>query len=218
MSKMQSKVYKNKRFHSLCLTFLLIFASVTSLVSCGPAESEAELVAIAGELCEKSIMVNELCFGEGILAEEEGYKSGAYRAAAAASMEKYGVKNLAEIEARVGEVYSLTVTSWIKNTIFTSGKSDNGVLNYARYFDSTADAYIGLMVKEDYEPTVIGKASYSDFVLKETGAKTVSFTVTVTVTHEGKSVTVPNTELTMCKEDGVWRLDTPSYATYYEQK
>ena len=218
MSKMQSKVYKNNKICTLCLVFLLIFASLIGLSACGPVESEEELLAQAKELCEKSKAVNELCFGAGILTEEEGYKLGAYRAASKASLEQYGVNSIAEIEARVGEVYSLTVTSWIKNTVFTSGKSDSGVLNYARYYDSTEDAYQGLMVKEDYEPTVKGVCTYSDYVLTEQSRNSVTFTVTVTVTYEGRSITIPSTKLTMCKEEGVWRLDTPSYATYYEQK
>ena len=192
------------------------------LTSCKyePSTEEKEIMREAFvELLEKSKEVNELIFGEGIIPKENGVKLGAYTEADPDSLDFFGVSDIASVKARVKEVYSIAICSWIENTVLSSSKdSETGtVLTYARYYKGKTDPANEeekeiFFVYADYKATV-GKVSYSDISLLECTKTSAKFALTITVTYEGESKSFSDT-LTMCKEEDAWRLDAPSYATY----
>ena len=194
------------------------------LVSCSSEVSEEERVALTAtftELLESSKKVNDLIFGEGILPKEDGVKLGTYTEADPESLADYGVSDIASIEKKVREVYSLAIYYWIEKTVLASSKetSTGTVLTYARYYKGKTDPANDeekeiFFVHTDYKTTV-GKVSYSDVSLVECTKTYAKFSLTITVTHEGESKSFSDT-LTMCKEEEGWRLDAPSYATFQQ--
>jgi len=203
--------HKNiKRWLCLMLAFLLSFSFL--LTSCGAKESDEELLAIAKDLCERSDAVNQLYFGKGIAPKEGGYVSGTYTQADEVSLAAYGVGNMEDIKNMARAVYSTAVYIWMENTVLESDKKDGEVLTYSRYYyDTDKDC---MMVRTAHDPLVKGEVVYSDYKMVKAEKDLVTFTVTMTVTYEGKSKVYEDTKLTMCNENGVWKLDTPSYATY----
>ena len=98
-----------KRAISLILALALMLGM---LVSCSSEVSEEERVALTAtftELLESSKKVNDLIFGEGILPKEDGVKLGTYTEADPESLADYGVSDIASIEKKVREVYSLAI-------------------------------------------------------------------------------------------------------------
>lgn len=208
-----------KKLLCLLLALVLAFGALTSCKYEPSAEEKEMLTETFKGLLEQSKEINDLLFGEGILPKENGIKLGAYTEADPASLDFFGVSDIASVKVRAREVYSLPIASWIESTLLSSSKdAETGtVLTYARYYTGRTDPANKeekelFFVYTDYKATV-GKVSYSDVSLIEctkTGAK---FSLTVTVTHEGEQRCFSDT-LTMVKESDGWRLDAPSYATY----
>ena len=175
---------------------------------------------IAMELCEESKAVNSLTFGDGILPKEDGYKVGAYVEANEESLLLYGVKRVKDIENKIKGVYTLSISIWLKNTVLSSDKSeeDSTVLSYARYYDGEKETdgvkESVLMVRTTYDQRAFGEISYSDYRIgKMEGENAFSFFVTITVRDGEKETVYSDQEISVLREDGVWLLDTPTYAT-----
>lgn len=205
----------------LCLVLALVL-SLGALTSCRgePSAEEKEMLTETFlDLLEKSKQVNDLLFGEGILPKEGGVALGAYTEADPDSLDFYGVTDIPSVKARIREVYSLSISAWIESTLLSSSKdAETGtVLTYARYYTGKTDPANKeekelFFVNTEHKATV-GKVSYSDVSLVECTSTGAKFSLTVTVTHEGEERSFADT-LTMTKEEGGWRLDAPSYATY----
>ncbi len=207
---MQRKI----RFFALLSALLLLLAS---FVSCSADESDEQLLAIAKELTEASAPINELLFGEGILPLENGYSHSAYTEADIAYLEKFGVSSVEDIKAKIKSVYASATASWIESTVLSSAKAEGQVLTYVRYYDGTkmegSDSIPVLMVKDNYEPLIYGTVSYSNYQIKKSQKKEVIFTVDITVTDGEDVKNFPSSEIIMVKEDGLWRLDSTTYAS-----
>lgn len=196
----------------LSLVFLLL-----SFAACSAKESEEELLSIAKSLTEASVSVNEMTFGEGILPLKDGYSISSYTEADPESLAAYGVSNLADIKSKIRSVYAYSTAAWIETTTLSSVKQDGQVLTYTRYYDDSkldgAQSTPVLMVKDNYEPLVKGKASYSNYKLVKIKKSEVVFTVDITV-KDGETVKeFPASSVTMRKEDGKWLLDSTTYAS-----
>lgn len=203
------------------LSILVAIAMLFSLTACGgPNESDEELLAIVEALCEESILVNRLIFGDGILTKENGKKIGTYTEADAASLADFGVDDVEDVEDITASVYSLAVCAWIKKTVLSSEKSeaDGVVLTYARYYVGEVENEDGekeeiFLVHTSYTKTV-GDASYGNYRISEKKKNVVTFLLDITVTHKGQSKVYTDQKVTIYKEAHGWRLDTPTYATY----
>lgn len=200
--------------------FLALLLCLLSLCSCNaPDESDEELLEIFSALIEESKEVNRLIFGEGILPDENGVKIGAYTEASAESLASFGVNSVEDIKEKAKRVYSLATCAWIENTLFASSKDEDlgQVLTYARYYKGVVELADKskkelFLVYTDYKSTV-GEVDYTNFAIKEKSKNLVKFSLTITISHEGKSRSYADT-LTIFKEDHGWRLDAPSYATW----
>ena len=208
-----------KKILCLFLTLLMLF----SYASCtGPEESDEVLLSTVKALCEDSIAVNRLVFGEGILPKESGFEIGTYTEADPSSLSLYGVSSIADIEEKIESVYSLAMSAWIKNRILKSDKNEESgiVLTYARYYVGEVELEDKskkqmFLVNTSYEATV-GEVSYSNYRLDKKQKESVTFLVDITVSYKGESKIYTDERITIYKELHGWRLDTPTYATFVE--
>ncbi len=211
MSKKQTKVVK-------ITAFFLIFTCLASLlVGCGKPD-EGEFVATVEELLALSDRVNALCFGEGLVPDEEGYSSGAYREATKESLALFEVNSTFDIREMIRTVYSVTTAEWIESVVFSPVYEGGAVISYSRYYDTTVSEKEGdrsaLMVKKDHDPLLSGRAAYGNIRVVSLKSRRAEILVDVTVTKDGESRTEKDVSLKLrCEEDG-WRFDEATYVNY----
>lgn len=192
---------------------LALLLLIPTLAGCTD-ESDEALITRAEELLEKSKTVNEICFGEGLAVMEEGsYPLTGYLEASKEDCEKYGILTTEDIKALVREVYSVATCDYVDSVIFSPVHTETGYLSYRRYFDATEDDILHLMVKKDYEPFAVGEVSYTNVRVSSHKRKRAEILVDITVTDGERSRTEKDVSLAMRKEDGVWKLDSLSYAS-----
>lgn len=204
-----------KRFVCKILCLLLISATVaTAFVGCA-RESDEEFLAIAESLLQKSIAVNEICFGEGLAyGDEDGYVTSGYVEATRASREKYGINTVEEMKARIDEIYSIATCDYIDTVIFNPVKQDNAFASYRRYFDALdGEDNVCLMVKKDYVPHAVGSVSYANVRIASHSRSRAEILTDVTVTDGKESRTDRDVSFALRYEDGAWKLDTVTYAS-----
>ena len=204
-----------KRFVCKILCLLLILATTaTAFVGCA-RESDEEFLAIAESLLQKSIAVNEICFGEGLAyGDEDGYVTSGYVEATRASREKYGINTVEEMKARIDEIYSIATCDYIDTVIFNPVKQDNAFASYRRYFDAMdGEGGVALMVKKDYEPTAYGKVTYENLQIESHSRARATILVDIHVTDGENSRTYEGVSLDMRFEGDGWRFDTVTYAS-----
>ncbi len=208
---MQRKVVKIIAFCLLIACFLGVLAG------CGKPD-EAAFLTEAEALLVKAEAVNALCFGEGLAPEENGYTSGGYTEAAEESLAAYGVKKTADMKAMVREVYSVTVADWVEEVTFSAVYAESTVVAYSRYYDSVASEEEGdravLMVKDDYQPLLKGRAVYSHLRVVSLKRNKAEILVDVTVTYGEESRVEKDVSLALRREEQGWRFDTPTYVTF----
>ena len=215
---MKSKSKKKQtKLCKITVFLLLLFVLVTSFSGCA-AESDEALLETAKELLSASILVNEMLFGEGIDYCEDGYGTGGYKQAKEESLAAFGVKSVADIRAKVAAVYSISACDWINTVVLSPVKTDNLVLSYSRYYDSTVPDGEGgeipvLMVKKDYEPYQVGTPRYENVRLVSHARTRAEIAVDIVVEKDGEVTSYDGVALTMRKEDGVWKFDTLTYAS-----
>ena len=197
------------------VVFLLLLSLTVGSVSGCKKQSEEEFLATAALLLEKSIAVNELCFGEGLsYGDEDGYATGSYEEATVASREEYGVNTVEDIKALVAEVYSISMVDYIDKVIFNPVKEENTFVTYRRYFDAMdGTGNVALMVKKDCAPLAVGKVSYSNLRIEDHGSKRATVLVDITVSKGEESRTDKDVSLNMRREDGAWKFDTATYSS-----
>ena len=203
-----------KRFLKSALSLLLLAAMLVTAVSC-QAENEAEVLSLAKELLSASVGVNEMYMGEGILHDENGRRIGAYYEALPASLEKYGVSSLADIQAAAARVYSSVVCAQLQSSVLTAIQVDGQLVSPKRYYDLEEKDKNLLMVASTYEPLGVGTNGFEDCrVLYARGGR-AEISVTVLSYYEDKPVQrTENVILRLVKENGEWRLDDLSLRFY----
>ncbi|MCQ2385152.1 MAG: hypothetical protein MJ078_00530 [Clostridia bacterium] len=192
----------------LCLVFasLLFWFSL----SCGGEESSGDLIRTAEELCLKSAAVNEMLYGE-MPVKEDGEKAGVYREIDPDALRAFGVSSCLQMTAAMREVYADKVCLWMVSTLFSPIYADNLLVSAAKFYDNEEGT---LFVNAGAAPLLLGKNTYSDFVLLSRKRDTVTFSCTVSVTYEGKTQTEENAVFTMVKEKNGYRLAEPTYKSY----
>ena len=211
----------------LCLCFL-----IPSLSSCKERDRdyvESEVVAAAEALIKKSLILNEIYWGAGIryeIPEDENEEIGKYRPAdpehIAELSETYGIKDLTTLQNKTREVFSQTGYNWIVSTCLTNVTGETGVVSYARYYQSKADATLGstgdLMVYTEarniYENTQSVEYIYDGMFVSDVEGQVITVSLKVKTTgKDGTSTTRPFT-VNLIEEEAGWRLHGASYATH----
>ena len=198
------------------ITAFLLLLSLTLATFSGCArESEDEFLTLVGEMLEKSAVVNEICFAEGLsYGDADGYVTSGYEEATKASREKYGVESVEDIKAKIKEIYSVTTVEYIDTVIFKPVKVDTSFASYRRYFDAMdGEGGIALMVKKDYEPLAYGDVTYDNLRIAKHGRSRAEILVDITVTDGKESRTDRDVTLPLRFEDGAWKFEIVTYSS-----
>lgn len=175
--------------------------------------TEQEQLALIEEvkgLLSLSAKVNSLTLGEGISAKEGGYSSGGYTEAELASLEKYSVSNVKDIQQLIRQVYTEDVAVWLEAKLFAPQTVDGVVLTPTRYYEAETSESFGnrqvLMVNTNYEPLLVGDVVYENVRLSACSSMNATVLVDALVTKDGKTQHTKDVSLTLVKQDGVWRF------------
>lgn len=211
MSKKQSIIVKLTAFGLFLVCLTLAF------VGCGKPD-EAEFITMTEALLADSEKVNAMCFGEGLVPDEEGYTNGGYSEATDESLAAFGVKSTLEMRERIRAVYSVVTAEWIESVVFSAIHEDSTVISYSRYYDTVVSEKEGdraaLMVKKEYDPLLSGRAAYANVRVVSLSGRRAEILVDITVTLNGESRVEKDVSLKLRKEENGWRFDSPTYFSY----
>ena len=215
---------------SLLLCLCLVTLIFTSCKDPAPQYDEIEVVSAAEALIKKSLILNEIYWGEGIRYEipenEEDIKG--YLPADKeylAELEKnYGIKDLETLKTKTREVFSETGYNWILRSCLTNVVGDTGIVSYARYYTSTKDEATGaedaLMVytaaRNIYEKTESVEYIYEGMFVSKVENEIYTVSLKVKTTGIDGSTAERDFTVQLINEKSVgWRLHGASYATHY---
>lgn len=204
-----------KRIISLSL-LLFITISVVSLSGCTKKLSEEEAIAKVSELVDASYELNVIVYGEGLpTIEIPEEKDSLYKTV----MENEKYNSTSDIKKAINEVFSSDYADVMITTAFVGikGEIDSSIV-YARYIDGR---YGLAMLKDDialkgevegedgkeeidYDGFKVIKYDTSTAKIKKISRRFVEAYVT---SEDGKTEIL----VTLISENGVWKLDTPTY-------
>ncbi len=213
-----------KKTVSLLVSLVLVLSLLLSLISCDRRYDEEEVKEEARSLIEKSAMLNEIYWGEGIAyVENASTSNGAYYEASIVSLDKYGFSTIEELKDMTERVFSEEYCKIIFSTTLSS-VSDAGELQfYARYYQKYTDEYMTepecIMVYSLAKALIVGKTEYIFDTLEVIGSKgdLVFVKLKARVTHDGKTQE-QELKIGLIEQNDGWRLDTPSYVSYNDKK
>ena len=216
------------------LLLLVLALLIPSLVSCKDEVKnrdyvESEVVSAAKVLIEKSLILNELYWGEGIRyqkpANEEDIKGylPADKEHLAALEKEYGIKDLETLKAKTREVFSQTGYNWIVSSCLTNVKGDVGTVSFARYYQSVEDEQTGatgdLMVyttaRNIYKNTKNVEYIYDQMHVRSVEGEVITVSLKVKTTGLDGAQSTRDFSVELIEEADGWRLHGASYATHY---
>ncbi len=222
---MRSKIFL------LLLVFSLL---IPSLVSCDEKKKnrdyvESEVVSAAKALIEKSLILNELYWGEGIrykMPENEedikGYLP-ADKEHLSALESEYGIKDLATLKAKTREVFSQTGYNWILSSCLTNVPGETGIVSYARYYQSieneetgaTGDLMVYTTARNIYKNTKNVEYIYDNMQVSGVDGEVITVLLHVKTTGTDGTQSEREFSVQLIEEADGWRLHGASYATHY---
>lgn len=213
------------RIIALSVALILCFSV---FVSCGDEKVKnreydaAEVEAAASVLIEESKILNEIYWGKGIrYVDDKNLSSGSYYPADDAHLAEIGIKTIQDLKDLTEKTFSDGMSEWIYSTVLSSVYTDTTVAGLSRY----EQVYGG---KNNDEPEYIRVYSEAEYWLVDTveyyptvealrsEGERVYVMVLATVTNPEGKVMNTNLEIALVEEDDGWRLDSPTYARYYE--
>lgn len=219
------------------LVAIIVWVIVASLVKGGDdpddglidgdmLETEEELIGIAEELLERSVLLNEIYFGDGIPYLDGSDDSSKYREADAEYLENIGIVYLDDLKKLTRGTFSDIMCEEIFS-LFLTGASENGYSEPAHYIadramDEESGEYeeLGILVYTERSRSVlvrVGEHTSFDYttirvVGKEGGRVKIQLTATVSV--EGLEAQSRTKTVYIIKEADGWRLDSYSKSAY----
>ena len=200
------------------ISVILIAVSLLLLPSCSSNISydEAEVIAAAKDLIKKAEKYNDIFWGDGIpYLEDNNYRNGNYYAADIISLDDMGISRIDDLYLNAAKIYSEDYLEDILISVFgiSGGEYYNNGL--VRYYQETE--YI--MVNSAYSPLLVDEVEYLYNTLEVVGSDsdTVFIKIMIKVTRvEGEEVLTQTREkeIDLVKENGIWLLDSPTYANY----
>lgn len=179
---------------------MLIASMAICMVGCGKL-SKDEAKSTVNKLVDEAYVLNEIYFGKGLQYEETGNPNDLYLPVL--SIESYITKSA--LVEKTKEVYSETYAQSLIDMAFNGIASEvesNAV--FARYMVHDDDDL--LYVRKDIEP--ISKNPISEYDLSKTEITKISkrFIEATIYSKDNRAV-----EITLVRENDVFRLDTPTY-------
>ena len=185
-----------------------------------------EVKAAAIQLLEDSKLLNDIYWGKGIPYEnDESHSSGSYYPANDIYLESIGIETLDDLKELTEKTYSKDMCERIYNNILSSVYSDTGVVSLARYEqvytgkNNDVPDYIRVYIEAKcwFEDTVEYNSNI-DVLRSEGDVVYVMVLVTVTSHEDPEKKMNINLEIGLIEEEDGWRLNSPTYAKYYEEQ
>lgn len=211
---------------ALLLVALIVWIIVASIKKSNEIPDReydaAEVEAAARVLLEESKLLNYIYWGKGIpYVSDESLSSGSYYAADETYLAEIGISTIQDLRDKTSKVFSDEMCEWIYSTVLSSVYGDASVAGLSRYEqvwggkNNDEPEYIRVYSEADY--WLVDEVEYHPSVeaLRSKGEK-VYVNVLVTVTSPEGKVMNQNLEIALVEEDDGWRLDSPTYARYYE--
>ena len=183
---------------------------------------KAEVEAAASVLIEDSKLLNYIYWGKGIpYVDDKSLSSGSYYPADENYLNTIGIKTINDLKALTEKTYSKGMCEWIYSTVLSSVHSDTSVAGLSRYEqvysgkNNDVPEYIRVYTEANY--WLVDEVEYHPSVeaLRSEG-ETVYVLILVSVTSPEGKVMNTNLEIGLVEEEDGWRLDSPTYARYYE--
>lgn len=184
------------------------------------------MIAAAKELLPRSMLVNELFYGNGIPVSEaqDAREQGRYREADATYLAERGISSIEDMKTLALDVYCDSFCTSMFSTTLKSLYDDDVIAGYLRYFEMAATDTEPYALMVDTSPTVLLRdtVSYDLSSVKTDGVKgeLVYIKVDITVTNaEGKSQS-RTIRVAMIEETEGWRfyeLTGASYSSYFDR-
>ena len=208
------------------LLTLVVIIALLSVTGCNKKDreyDETEVINAARGLIEKSAVVNELFYGKGlVILDDKNYANGNYYMADPLSVEMYGISTVEDMKELARECFTVSYSNNLIDTVFSSVSDDSGIQGLARYYQkmsSLDDTPECIMVLNDPDRVFLKDTVTYDYtsvrVLGSEG-EYVKVSVSVTVENADKKVQTKTVEIKLIEENGVWKIDTPTYARYTE--
>lgn len=179
-----------KKIICLLLTISLI---MTALVSCQSGYDEKELISAMEELAPKASELYSIIYGSSIKTSPLEESNGYYLV----TDERYS--SIADIKAAMKEVFSEDYIKVLSNTAFDGVSADEGSIG-AKFKEINGKLYVDLSVTSDFGEMHEFELD-SLVVLKQNRYK-----AKVRISSGDSTL-----EVTLQKEDGVWKLDSSLY-------
>ena len=210
----------------LLLVALIVWVIVASI---NKSEEEpnreydaAEVEAAAVELIEASKLLNYIYWGKGIpYVDDKNLSSGSYYPADDAYLAQVGITTIQDLKDKTAKVFSSEMCEWIYSTVLSSVYSDTTVAGLSRYEqvftgkNNNEPDYIRVYTEATY--WLVDDVEYDPHVeATHSKGQVVYVTVLATVINPEGKVMNTNLEIGLVEEEDGWRLDTPTYARYYE--
>ena len=183
---------------------------------------KAEVEAAAAELLEDSKLLNYIYWGKGIpYVDDKSLSSGSYYPADQNYLDSIGIKTIEDLKTLTEKTYSKGMCEWIYSSVLSSVHSDTSVAGLSRYEqvfggkNNDEPEYIRVYTEANY--WLVDEVEYHSSVeaLRSEG-DVVYVLVLATVTNPEGKVMNTNLEIGLIEEEDGWRLDSPTYARYYE--
>ena len=173
------------------------------LVSCGGGADSAEVLSAFTELYEKSVPINEYIFGKGLPYDSpESYKTEELTSPYYVPVsESSPYKTKAELEAAILAVYSRDYYDEIKQGLFDGYGEDSKIK--PRYVEEKGVLKIDI--------TNVGLEITGTFDTATARVKSSSSSEAVVTASWRSGETVKEYDLTMVLDNGLWRMDSPTY-------
>lgn len=211
----------SKKILSFLLTLIVIFG-LLSITSCGEKNreyDETEVFEAAKKLIPKSVVMNELFYGYGISADLSSLKfNGVYYEADFISQNKFGIESVEEMKTLVKECFSSDYSDLIISTKLSSILDENGTpIALVRYYQDPTDTEI-IMVNKDAEIYLKDNLEYlyDTLTVVESRGQEVFVKLDVKIVTDDKKEQIRTIEVALIEENGEWKINSPTYTTYFD--
>ena len=199
------------------ISLIFLAALIFTLSSCEKNRKydEEELFREAETLVEKSKILNEIYWGEGIsYIDDDSLANGYYYMADPASLYKYGFDTIDELKSLTKEVFTKEYSESIFKTALSAINDATSIGGYTRYFQDFEcirvykKATVFLTDKVEYD--------YGTLKVKKVKGEKITVSVKATVIRDEMSQT-RECEIVLIEEENGFRIDTPTYLVYREE-
>lgn len=195
-----------------------LFLVLTMVASCGVDYTDEEIINEARSLIETSFEINEIFFGKGLpvsaedseeaknFATENGLELENVQYLPVTEDSKY--KSIDDIKESTAKVYSASYCEYLYSMAFEGYSTEDGTAAvYAKYMEDENGI---LTARIDLAENELPARTYDFDTMKVTEKKEDRACIKMDSYLDGEKEQGSVT-FTFVKEDGVWKLDTPTY-------